>query len=397
MNERPLEDLLVMKKTTRFLLISASLAMLALPAFANGITSRADDPQEPCSADGKSTLYAEIYKELRGDQAKAYELAKKYVACPAETGEQTPEQKEAEAKRVAFLQGFMGKWEKAHRKDLLTEAINKKDYTGAFVLAKQVFADDPAYLKGYLNLSNLGYAASLVPNSTGALNLDTLAYAKKSLQLIESGQAPDKWDPFQSKDDALTWLNYIAAFMSKDKSPAESIPYFIKAASYENTIKKLPSTYNFLGLAYETGPLARQQADYKAKYEGKDESPEQKLALENINQVVDRLIDAYARAVALSGSDPKYAAIKTEALAPATDWYKFRNKGSDAGLTDLIAGILAKPLPPEPTPLTSLPASAAAPTPPAPAATTGPGSTAPGTPKPTTPPSTTRAVGSTKP
>ena len=34
----------------------------------------------------------------------------------------------------------------------------------------------------------------------------------------------------------------------------------------------------------------------------KDETPESKLALANINQIVDRMIDAYARAVALAGS-----------------------------------------------------------------------------------------------
>jgi len=391
-----------MKKTTRFLLICASLASLALPAFANGVFSPADQTPEPCSVDGKVALYGELYKELKdpkGDQAKVHELAKKYVACPAETGEQTPEQKDAEAKRIAFLQNFMAKWEKAHRKDLLTEAINKKDYAGAFELGKQVFVDDPAYLKGYLNLANAGYAASLVPNSNGALNPDTVEYAKKSLQLIESGQSPEKGDPFQSKEDALGWLNYFIAFMTKDKSPAESIPYFIKAASYDNTIKKLPSTYNFLGVAYEAGPYAKQSAAYKI-YEGKDESAEQKLAFENINQVVDRMIDAYARAVALAGSDPKYAAIKGEALASATTWYKFRHKDSDVGLTDLIAGILSKPLPPEPTPLTSLPTSAATPTPtPTPRsgtpATTG--SSTPAPVKPTTPPSTTRATSPTRP
>jgi hypothetical protein len=36
-------------------------------------------------------------------------------------------------------------------------------------------------------------------------------------------------------------------------------------------------------------------------------------------------------------------------------WYKFRNADKTEGMNELIAGILSKPLPPEPTPLTSLP------------------------------------------
>ena len=384
-----------MKKTIGLLSICATLAMLALPVFANRSYSSSDEIQDPCSSDGKIALYAEFYKEIKGDQTKAYEAAKKYVACPADSGEQTQEQKDAEAKRIAYLKNFMSKWETAHRKDQLTDLVlNKKDYPGAFEVGKQVFADDPTYLTGYLQLANAGYAAQTTANNS-ALNGDAIAYAKKALQLIESGKAPDKgWTPFESKDDALGWLNYIVAILTKDKSPAEAIPYFIKAASYEGTIKKLPNTYYFLGLAYETGPYAKQSAEYKTKFEGKDETPESKLALENINQIIDRMVDAHARAVALSGSDTKLAGIKGEALKAASDWYKFRHNQSEAGLNEMIAGILAKPLPPEPTPLTSLPTPATS-TPAAGSGTSTTGSAPPGSnslaptgtqPKPGTPP-----------
>jgi hypothetical protein len=402
-----------MKKTIGLLSICATLAMLALPVFANTSYSSASEIQDACSPDGKTALYAEFYKELHGDQTKAYEAAKKYVACPADSGEQTAEQKDDEAKRIAYLKNFMAKWEAAHRKDQLTDLVlNKKDYPAAFEVGKKVFADDPDYLTGYLQLANGGYAAQTTANNS-ALNGDATAYAKKALQLIASGKAPDKgWTPFESKDDALGWLNYIIASLTKDKSPAEAIPYFIKAASYEGTIKKLPYTYNFLGLAYETGPYAQQAAEYKTKYEGKDETPESKLALENLNQIIDRMVDAYARAVALSGSDSKYAGIKADALKAATEWYKFRHK-SEAGLNEMIAGILAKPLPPEPTPLTSLPTPATS-TPASGSGTSTTGSTPPGSntlaptgtqPKtgttpvkpPTTTPTTTKAATPPKP
>jgi hypothetical protein len=377
-----------MKKTFGMLLIGATLTVLALPVFANSVRSSKGELQDPCSAEGKDALYAEFYKEYRGDQVKAYDAAKKYVACPAAAGDQTQEQKDAEAKRVAYLKDFMNKWEKAHHKDQLTEAIGKKDYATAFDVGKQVFADDPNYVKGYMDLANLGYAAQTVANNS-SYNSDAINYAKKSLQMIDSGQAPSKWDPFQSKDDAQAWLNYIVAFMTTDKTPAEAIPYFIKAASYESLIKKLPSTYSLLAGAYESGPYAQQSADYKAKFEGKDESPESKLALENINQIVDRMIDAHARAVALAGSDAKYATIKTESMKAATDWYKFRHT-TEAGLTDFIASVLSKPLPPVPQPITTLPTPSATPsaTPAAGTGTSSPAGTTGGTaPKTTATPS----------
>ena len=59
-------------------------------------------------------------------------------------------------------------------------------------------------------------------------------------------------------------------------------------------------------------------------FEGKDETPESKLALENLNQVIDRMIDAYARAVALSGTDAASQARKKAWMETLTNWYKFR-------------------------------------------------------------------------
>ena len=67
-----------------------------------------------------------------------------------------------------------------------------------------------------------------------------------------------------------------------------------------------------------------------------------------------------------------------------TTWYKFRHNDSDAGLTEMIAGVTSKPLPPEPTPITTLPATTPAATA-TPASGTGAGNGAAPS-KPATPP-----------
>jgi hypothetical protein len=152
----------------------------------------------------------------------------------------------------------------------------------------------------------------------------------------------------------------------------------IKAAQFESNLKKLPFLYAYIAGAYESGPYAKLSEAYKI-YANKDETPESKLALANINQVVDRMIDAYARAVAAAGSDPKFQATKPEWVESLSTWYKYRHDKSDAGMNEMVASILSKPLPPEPTPLTTLPPSST------PAATgnsgamPAPGSVKPGT------------------
>jgi hypothetical protein len=351
-----------MKKTIRCLSIVVTVTLLALPVFANGVSPRAGEAvQEPCSADVKLALYGEFYKELKGDQAKAYEAAKKYVACPTDANDA------AEVTRINYLKGFITKYEKQDRFTRLSKLMIDKKYADAFPVGKDILNDQPDNPAVTLDLVFAGYASG-----NAAFDADTLMYAKKAIQLLESGKVPDKWERFQSKDDALAYSNYIVAVkLSAKNSPSEAIPYFIKAASYESAIKKLPITYASLGEAYEKGPFAKQSAEYKEKFGGKDESPEQKLALENVNQIVDRMIDAYARAVAIAGNDPQHKDIKTQALAGATEWYKYRNNGKEAGLDTMIASILSKPLPPEPTPLTSLPTPAATPS--------GPGTSATGT------------------
>ncbi len=347
-----------MKKTSGILSVCATLALLSLPVLTHNAYAAGEDAlQDTCTADAKATLYAEIYKELRGDQAKAKDLAKKYVACPGEGAD------DAEMKRVEFLKGFIAKYEKAHRKDQLTEQLNKKDYTGAFETAKAVFADDPSYLKGYMALA---LAGAISQNQ--AVAGDTVTYAQKAISLIEAGTTPDSWAPFDNKDDALAKLNYAVGSLKVAASPDEAIPYLIKAASYNSKIKSTPLTYVYLADAYERGPYAKQSAEYKTKFT--IETPESKLALENINQIIDREIDAYARAVALGASEANKAAWMTQ----LTDLYKFRHDKSDAGLNDMIAGVLAKPLPPLPTPLTELPATA---TPAAGAPAAGTATTAP--------------------
>jgi len=63
---------------------------------------------------------------------------------------------------------------------------------------------------------------------------------------------------------------------------------------------------------------------------------------------MDRIIDAYARAIATAGTDAKTQQSRTEWLTQMTTYYKFRNNGADTGLTEFIAASLQKPLPPKP-------------------------------------------------
>ncbi|HEY5883988.1 MAG TPA: hypothetical protein VIT88_04840 [Pyrinomonadaceae bacterium] len=330
------------------------LAALAVPVLAQ--TPATQKPVTPtpvtqapagCTAESKQAWYNEFRQTFKTDQPKAYQLAQKYLACPAEAGEE---------QITAYLKNFITLIDKASRTPQVAALVyEKKDYAKAFELGRQVLTDEPENVKVMTDLSYAGYLAAT--SKVDTYNTDTLNYSKKAIQLIQNGATPSSWAPYSGKDEALAYLNNTIGVLMISKTPTEALPFLLKAAQLEGKLKKQAITYGYIGDAYQSGPYDQLSAQYKTNFEGKDETPESKLALENINQIVDRMIDAYARAVALSGTDAASAASKQAWMDTLTTWYKYRNNQSDAGLTNLIAGVLNKPLPPVPTPITSLPAA----------------------------------------
>ena len=378
-----------MKKITMFLMIGATVALLALPVAATSVVTTTEVVQDQCSAEAKNALYQEFLKFRKDDQAKAFDAAKKYLACP------TAEVTEDQQKIIDYLK----KWSTAYEEGMLAVNFDKalwtdKNYPEAFRIGDLLLAKNPEDLKVLTGLGTNGY---LVVSKNPELAAKALDDARKALQIIEGGKSLDNWGPLTNKDTALAYLNFTAGTLTLEKDPANALKNLIKAAQYETPLKKSPFTYAYIAGAYETGPYAKQSEEYKRVYGGKDETPESKLALANINQLVDRMIDGYARAVSLAGTDANFAKQKPVWQESLTTWYKYLHNNTTDGMDQYVAAVVTKPLPPEPTPLTSLPTPAPASTPnngapgAAPgangaASTTAPAGTTPTTTKASTPP-----------
>ena len=383
-----------MKKLITFLSISTTVAILALPVAARNLIAQPDNAFQDaaCTEDAKTALYQSFLKNLKADQAKAYEEAKKYVACPA-SGEVT----EGQQKIIDYLKNFMTKYEAATKKsDYRVKIYNEKNYVVGYAMGKEILAAEPENLQVLVDLGANAYL--LPPLKNAQLTAEGLGYAQKALAAIDSGKTLDDWKPLASKDEAVAYLNYSIGALTLEKDPSAALKNLLKAAQFETLLKKSPYTYAYIAGAYETGPYAKMSEEYKRLYQGKDETPESKLMLANINQIIDRMIDAYARAVALGATDAQYKDVKAGWSDSLTTWYKYRNSDKTDGMDQLVAGVLSKPLPPEPTPLTSLPATTPAVTTPAgnsgtpgngnvaaPATSTPAGAKPAGTPKPDKP------------
>ena len=311
------------------LAVLLALSVLALGAREVVLAQETDDPV-------KIEIYKRFVDNRQGNPAVAYQAARDYLQKYNKDKDQYTD--------------YLGKWvmyyERDERKRTLPNLINEKKFAEAYSMGAKILADEPNNLRTQIDLGYAGYLAASAKNES--FNATALDYARKAISEIESGKAPPEWAPFKGKDDTLAYLNYAVGFLSLKTSPDQAIDALLKAAKYDSDISKTPSTYYFLAAAYESGPYKTLSSAYQTQYAGKPESPESKAALEKLNTVMDRIIDAYARAIKVAGTDAKTEQSRKEWLTQMTTYYKFRHEGSDAGLTEFIAASLQKPLPPKP-------------------------------------------------
>jgi tetratricopeptide (TPR) repeat protein len=284
----------------------------------------------------KIEIYKRFYENRDNNKPVAYQAARDYLAKYTKDKDQY----------VDYLQKWILFYERDDRKKQLPGLISDKKWDEAYKVGSKILTDEPDNLRAQIDLGYAGYLAASAKNETH--NAEALAYSRKAIQALEAGKTPSEWVPFKGKDDTLAYLHYAVGFLTLKATPDQAIDSFLKAAQYDSDIKKTASTYYFLAVAYESGPYKTQSAAFQTAFGGKPETPESKAALEKVNVLIDRMIDAYARAIATAGTDPKTEAQRKEWLAHVTDYYKFRHEGSDAGLTEYIAASLARPLPPKP-------------------------------------------------
>jgi len=319
-----------MKLTIKILTLVAIATFIAVPALAQA---------KECNDENKAAWYDTFLKNYKGEapqQKIAYDAAKLYLtSCPED-----PADKIAEFMKKKFVEPYEKLTAESTVKKQFEDAYKAKNYAEQIKLGKQIVAAEPENSAIYIimGIAGLGDESLLGESSQSA---------KRAIELIETGKP---FAPYETKDKALAVLNYEIGKANVKNSPADAIPYLLKAAKFESDLKKNPQLYLDLAGAYNDGPRAVLTKEYTAKIgPNQTETPESKLALANLNQVIDRQIDAMARAAALAD-----AANKKAIMDELTEIYKYRNKTAD-GLNELVANVLSKPLPEVPTPLTSLP------------------------------------------
>ncbi len=332
-----------MKKLIRLLVSAALLATLALPGLAQ--TTPATPATTPAATQDDTEAKAALYKTFTDNRnttpQAAYQAGKDYL--------QKYEAKDgAEDQYVKYIKKWVAAYDKVARKNQLATEIKAKKFNEAFSIGRQVLVDEPEDLVTLYELSRAGFTAADSGNKVN--NNDTIAYAKKTLQLLQAGKTFEKDKPVANKDEIINLLNYGLGLILQESQPSEATNYLISAAQFDGFAKKDPRTYLFLADIYEKGEYAKLATQFNASCKTTEQlaTPECVALKPKVDQVVDRMIDALARAIAYSSSSPDAATQATSRagwMESLTNYYKYRNNGSDTGLKELIAGVMSKPLP----------------------------------------------------
>lgn len=310
--------------------------MLALMLVALGCSRHSTVVAQETDDPVKIEIYKRFVDNRVPNPAAAYQAARDYLTKYNKDKDQYTD----------YLSKWTAAYERDERKRNLPIYINEKKFAEAYSTGARILSDEPNYLRAQIDLGYAGYLAASAKNEQ--FNSTALEYARTAIQAIESGKSPTEWAPFKGKDDTLAYLNYAVGYLTLKTSPEQAIDSLLKAAQYESDIKKTPSTYYFLAVAYESGPYKTLSAAYQKDFADKPETPASKAALEKLGTVMDRIVDSYARAIAAAGTDPKTQQSRTEWTAQMTTYYKFRHNNTDTGLTDYITTALTRPLPPKP-------------------------------------------------
>jgi len=328
----------------RRLVILISLLLTACSVSAQTTTSNPNvppiSPQNPTMTSGyndndRESQYARFNDYKRNpdpnQQQYAYPVAKDYLRRWG--GGNDPETKE--------VRRFVIEYERQmHARDLYA-AYDAKDYAKVFEKGRAAVKADPDYFLGLSLMVEAAYDNAVagkpgfVPEATN--------YALDAIKLLEDGKV-SKPDPFKSVGVARGFLNFALGWFVKDDKPVEAAAAFHNAVKSDSPYQTDPSAYHRLGVSILKGEFAQLSAEYNEKFGGKQGSPEQTKMLNRIQQLVEQTIDAYARAVALSTKAEQQEA-RGKILAQLTALYKNFHNNSDAGLEQLIANVLSKPIP----------------------------------------------------
>ncbi len=304
----------------RYVMMVAALALMT--ALYVPLTSAQTEQPAAAAAQDPKQEEADAYKawydaNAAKDLAKAVPLAKAYL------------EKFPSGQYAAYLKD---KWLPQTRGYLFNEAMKAKNTAEMIRIAQEALAEKPGNLDYiYLVAVNIrqNEISTQSPNySNAGVAAD---YSQQAIKLIEAGGVPTVVDKAKWNQNAqLAYLYHTLAILEEQKKNSDrALELYAKASSYE---ANNPAFSFACGRLHQEKYLAAVQK-YQAFPEADREGEPAKAALAEANAHADKVIDCWAKFVALSTTK---TATRDQVEKVITDLYKYRHPDSPDGLQKLI-------------------------------------------------------------
>lgn len=320
-----------MKRVLLSLTLSAIVIILGRPALAQSTQPVDPTPHAVQSEEAQNALYQKFVDSYKTDQPMAFKVAKEYLQKYAEENEQT--------KYLKMWVDVYNANAREMRKSNVIRLFQEGRFEEAFALGSEILESEPEDIGMLYVLVDGGLFA--LNSGNNAFRSEAIKYAKRALELIESGRVAP-----QSDGKILGKLYFLLGMFSLSSAPAESTTHFSKAMQFED-FKRDPLTYAFLADAI----LGSRYLPLREEYESTFPTLEQKLSAQarplttKLNKAKDLIINSLARAITLAGSDARLESDKARWMEALTRLYKSRNNGYETGLNEYIESVLTRPFP----------------------------------------------------
>ena len=212
---------------------------------------------------------------------------------------------------------------------LLNGYINTGQVDDAMKLGTGWLAQHPDDVSTMLNLTILASAQAIKGNN--AFVAQGRQYGAKAIELLEADKMPAGFD-------AARWPDYkkaslvslyreagVLAYKAGDKRAA--LPLLEKAAALNSTDP---------GVYFLASELNNDEYEMRAKEYQVAAAAERPAALKRVEEQLDKVIESYARAIAVTEGNAQYQAANAAFKQDLERYYKFRHKNSTDGMQQLI-------------------------------------------------------------
>ncbi|MCS6874265.1 MAG: hypothetical protein N2Z23_08290 [Pyrinomonadaceae bacterium] len=255
---------------------------------------------------------------------KAYQLSKEFLA---KFGNDTDE-------KTKKIQEFVLNYRLMKFNQLLNQAKIKE----AIPYGKEILESDPENSYVTMNIAYAGYEL-YTKNQDKSLAKEATEYAAKTIQLFQNGKLPKEFAPFKDKDEAEALMHYVIATFAVDSDIKQAAKHFYQSIQFNSQIKTQFYPYYVIAFYYEKlYENSIKELNQKPEIKPDDESK----IREKINTIIDRMIDAYARAVKLSENMDN--PLKVELRNRLIEAYKFRHQ-TEKGIEEYLSKVVNTPMP----------------------------------------------------